>query len=143
MSLIYKILPYAILSIVAGFMIAMAGGETVWGYIGIGLMFASVFIVLGVMLIITLKHWRRNKASADKRYSEVSMILIFNAVGALLLFAYITWKDIVILHDENMFLIIWMGINLGALRTMWVPKDEEAGPNEDSNGATDNKKEVA
>jgi accessory gene regulator protein AgrB len=128
MNVIYKILPYSILLIAAGYLIGMGAGATIWGYIGLGLIITSGVVTLGVVVVLTFIHWRRNKATADKRFSEVSVTLIFNAVVTLLLFAYTTWKDIEILSDDNMFLIIWMGINLGALRIIWVPKETESTP---------------
>jgi len=125
MSIIYKILPYAILSLAAGYLIGMAGGETLWGYIGIGLIIAPAVILVGLVLIITIKSWRKNKATSDKKLSEVSVTLIFNAVVALLLFGYFTWKDIDIRYVDNMLFLLWAAINLGALRVLWVPKEDE------------------
>ena len=122
--MIYKMLPFAILLVIAGFFIGMANGDTVWGYIGMGLIIAPAALTLGVVLILTLIYWRRNKATTDKRFSEVSVILIFNAVVALSLLGYLTWKNITIL-DNNMFLIICMAINIGALRIIWIPKEDD------------------
>jgi hypothetical protein len=125
MKIIYKTFPYGILLFAAGILIGMAGGETVWGYIGIGLMIAPVALTLGAVLVVTCIHWRKNKATTDKRLSEVSVTLIFNAGAALLLFGYLTWKDIEILYVDNILFILWAAINLGALRVLWVPKEDD------------------
>ena len=126
MNLIYKILPYSILLIAVGFLIGIGNSSSSWGYFGLALIILSGVTMLGVVFVITCIHWRRDKANKDKKFSEVSVTLIFNAVVAILLFTYVTWKDIVILNDSNMFLIIWMGINLGALIILWVPKESES-----------------
>lgn len=128
MNLIYKILPYSILLIAAGFLIGVGNSSSSWAYVGLALIILSGVTMLGVVFVITCIHWRRDKATKDKKFSEVSATLIFNAVVALLLFAYVTWKDIGILNDSNMFLLIWMGINLGALRNLWVPQESESKP---------------
>jgi len=125
MNLFYKMLPYAILTAVAGYMIGIGNSSNSWAYVGLGLIIAPVAILLMYVFILTLKHWRKNKSTTDKRLSDVSVMLIFNVVVLLLLFAYLIWKDIEILND-NMFLIVWMAANLGALRIIWVPKETEA-----------------
>lgn len=125
MNVIYKILPYSILLIVAGYLIGMSAGATIWGYIGLGLIIASGVITLRAVMVITFIYWRRNKASADKKLSEVSVTLIFNAIVALLLFGYLTWKDIEIRYVDNILFLLWAAINLGALRVLWVPKEDE------------------
>jgi integral membrane sensor domain MASE1 len=125
MNLIYKILPYCILTIVAGFFIGIGNGSIFWGYVGLGLIIASGVLLVGLVLIITIKQWRKNKATSDKRLSEVSVTLIFNAIVALLLFGYLTWKDIEIRYVDNMLFLLWAAINLGALRVLWVPKDDD------------------
>lgn len=144
MKLIYKILPYAILLVAAGFMMGMAGGESIWGYIGLGMIVAPVVAVLGVVIVLSIVYWRRDKSPNHSKLSQVSGVLILNALMALLLFGFVTWKDINILNDDNLFLIVWMGINIGGLRQIWVPKEEETPPNGESvGGASDNKKEEA
>jgi uncharacterized membrane protein YidH (DUF202 family) len=127
MNFFYKMLPYAILTIVAGYMIGIGNSSNSWAYVGLGLIIAPVAILLMYVFILTLKHWRKNKSTTDKRLSDVSVMLIFNVAVLLLLFAYLIWKDIEILND-NMFLIVWMAANLGALRIIWVPKETESTP---------------
>jgi hypothetical protein len=143
MKVIYKILPYSILMIAAGFLIGMAGGDSFWGYLGLGMIIASSASMLIIVMVVTFIHWRRNKAYADKKLNEVSVTLIFNAVVALLLFAYVTWKDIVILSDDNLFLVMWMAINLGALRVLWVPKESDEAPDPKAEIKIEEKKEEA
>lgn len=143
MKIIYKLLPYAILMIAAGFLIGMAAGSSFWGYLGLGLIIASGVSMLMAIVVVTFIHWRRNKATADKKVREVSVTLIFNAAVALMLFVYATWKHITILNDDNMFLIIWMAINLGALRVLWVPKETDEAPNPKSETIVEEKNEEA
>jgi hypothetical protein len=114
------------LLIAIGFLIGMLSGAMFWEDIAMWLVLGVGVLIFGAMIIITLIYWRKNKASKDKKYSDVSEVLMFNALAALLLYVYLTWRHTGIFNDGNTFLLIWMAINLGALRVIWTPGDDEA-----------------
>lgn len=143
MNLVYKTLPFTILLVVAGFFIGLAGGETFWMYLGMGLIIVPPSLTLCWIIRLTFIHWRRDKASKDKILSEVSSTLIFNAAFALFLFVYTSWKDTGVFGGTDVFFLVWMAANLGALRNIWVPKDEESSTKAEAEKITEEKNKEA
>ena len=142
MKIIYNTLPISIMLVIIGYFVAIANTGNSWRYLGMGLIIGAIVLTLAVGIWQTVIYWRRDKSSRDKKLSEASLFLIFNAVVALLLFAFVTWNDIVILNDSNMFLLLWMAINLGALRQIWVPKETESTPVIQTEGVKEKKEEA-
>ena len=143
MKTIYKTIPVMMVMIIIGYPLAMSGLGIGWEMFGFGLIVGSIVLLFGVEIAVTAINWRKYRLLKDNKLSEASQMIIFNIVATLCLFAFVTWNDIKILNDSNMFLIIWMGLNLGALSRLWVPKDEEAEPVKEAFDATDkNNKEA-
>jgi len=125
MNTIYKTIPVVMVAMVIGYPLALSGLGLGWEMFGFGLIVAAIVLFLVVEIVVTAINWRKHKTTSDKRLTDASQMLIFNSVVALLLFVFVTWKDIAILSDSNMFLLIWMALNIGALSRLWVPKDDD------------------
>jgi len=125
MVTVNKTIPVMMVLIIIGYPLAMSGLGLGWVYLGFGMIVASIVIFLAVEILNTAIYWRRSEDKKDKKLSDASQMLIFNAITALLLFGYVTWKGIAILSDSNMILLIWMSLNIMALSRLWVPKESD------------------
>lgn len=140
---INKTIPVMMVLIIIGYPLAMSGLGLGWVYLGFGMVVASIVIFLAAEIVNTAICWRKNKGKKDKELSDASQTLIFNAITALLLFGYVTWKDIEILNESNLILLLWMALNIMALSRLWVPKESDEAPDPNAEIKNEEKNEEA